>query len=169
MNWREEIKKFLISREGEVSEGEPRLYVDVKAMISRPKLLYEVIAEMGDLILKNHSNIKAIGSHGVGGSFLVSPIMLYVYNHWFDVNGFFVRLDAEEEGKRNPVEGFLERGWRVLIVDTMIKTGRSSLRAHEILRNHGFHVDGMIVVVDLSHGDNACTRAGLKVESLITL
>ena len=169
MDLRQEIERFLIRREGEVADGEPRLYVDVKAMISRPKLLYGLIVELGDLILKKHSSIKAIGSHGVGGSFLVSPIMLYVYNHWFDVNGFFVRLDASEESERNPIDGFLEPGWRVLIVDTMIKTGNSSLRAHDILRANGFEVDGMIVVVDLSHGDNACTRAGLKVESLITL
>jgi len=167
MNWREEIEKFVIKRE--VAEHESGLYVDVKAMISRPELLYSVTTEIGDLILKNHSNIKAIGSHGVGGSFLVSPIMLYIYNHWFNANGFFMRLDGREDSSRKPIEGFLERGWRVLIVDTMIKTGNSSLRAHEILRDHGFKIDGMIVVVDLSNGDNACTRAGLKVESLITV
>jgi orotate phosphoribosyltransferase len=167
MYWREEIERFLIRRDSEVADGEPRVYADVKGMLSQPKLLYGVVSEMGDLILKKHPSIKAIGSHGVGGSFLVSPIMLYVYNHWFDVNGFFVRLDAD--GKRNPIEGFLQQGWRVLIVDTMVKTGNSSLRAHDILRAHGFEVDGMVVVVDHSHGDNACTRAGIKVESLITL
>lgn len=169
MNWRAEIDRFLVKREGEVADGSPRLYVDVKGMISRPRLLYEVITEMGDLILKKYPDIKAIGSHGVGGSFLVSPIMLYVYNHWFDVNGFFVRLDTLGQDKRHPIDGFLERGWRVLIVDTMIKTGNSSLKAHEILRANGFEVDGMVVVVDLSHGDNACTRAGLRVDSLITI
>jgi orotate phosphoribosyltransferase len=168
MNWRDEIQKFVKNREGELAEGEPRLYADVKSMISQPQLLHAVITEMGDLVLRNHPNIKAIGSHGVGGSFLVSPIMLYIYTHWFDVNGFFLRLEDEGSG-HHPIEGFLERGWRVLIVDTMIKTGKSSLKAHEILQAHGFHVDGMIVVVDLSHGDNACTRAGLKVESLMTL
>lgn len=168
MNWREEIPKFIRTREGELSEGEPRQSVDVKSMISRPGLLYAVITEIGDLILKNHPHIKAIGSHGLGGSFLVSPIMLHIYNHWFDLNGFFVRLDAESSG-HHPIEGFLEPGWRVLIVDTMIKTGKSSLKAHEILQAHGYHVDGMVVVVDMSHGDNACTRAGIKVESLTTL
>jgi orotate phosphoribosyltransferase len=166
MNWRDEIQKFVVTRGEGLPDGKPRLYVDVKAMISQPRFLYGVVTEIGDLILKNHSSVRAIGSHGVGGSFLVSPIMLYVYNHWFDVNGFFVRSG---DGDRNPIDGFLQRGWRVLIVDTMIKTGKSSLRAHEILQAHGFEVDGMIVVVDLSHGDNACTRAGLKVQSLITL
>ncbi|GAB4349758.1 MAG: hypothetical protein Kow0099_32970 [Candidatus Abyssubacteria bacterium] len=164
MNWRDEIQKFVVPRnEG---KGESRPYVDVKGMLSQPKLLYGVVVEIGDLILKGYPSIRAIGSHGVGGSFLVSPIMLYVYNHWFEVNGFFVRSG---NGERNPVEGFLQRGWRVLMVDTMIKTGDSSLRAHQILQTHGFEVDGMIVVVDLSHGDNACVRAGLKVQSLITL
>ncbi len=169
MSWRNEIEKFIIRRTGEAAEGEPRLYADVKGMIARPELLYEMVTEIGDLILKKHHDVKAIGSHGVGGSFLISPIMLYVYNHWFNVNGFFVRLDADDEGRRGSVEGHLEKGWRVLIVDTLIKTGVSSLKAHEILRARGCEVVGMIVVADLSGGDNACTRAGLGVESLITL
>ncbi len=169
MDWREEIKNYVIHREGEAPGGKSHMYVDIKRMISRPELLYAVITEIGDLILKSHHEIKAIGSHGVGGSFLISPTMLHVYNRWFNVNGFFVRLDAQENGIHHPIEGCLEAGWRVLIVDTMIKTGQSSLRAHEILRARGCEVDGMIVVADLSGGDNACTRAGLKVESLITL
>ena len=124
---------------------------------------------MGELILRNHSNIKAIGSQGVGGSFLISPVMLYVYNRWFDVNGFFIRLDTQEDSGRYPIDGCLEKGWRVLIIDTLIKTGESSLKAHEILTAYGCKVDGIIVVADLSGGDNACARAGLKVESLVAL
>ena len=169
MDWREEIEEFVIRRGEDTAGGEPSLYVDVTGMITRPNLLYAVIARIGEIILRNHPNIKAIGSHGVGGSFLISPIMLHVYNHWYDVNGFFVRLDAGEGGESAPIEGCLEKGWRVLIVDTMIKTGATSLRAYEILTKYGCEVDGIIVVADLSGGDNACTRAGLKVESLLTL
>ena len=169
MDWHEEVRKFVITREGDLPEGEPRSYLDVKSMLSRPELLYAVITEIGDLILSKHPDIKAIGSHGVGGTFLISPTMLYVYNHWFNINGFFVRLDVLENGLHNPIEGRLEKGWRVLIVDTMIKTGKSSLRAHEMLRDYGCEVDGVVVVADLSGGDNACTRAGITVESLITI
>jgi orotate phosphoribosyltransferase len=168
MNWREEIEKFVI-RHDAGAETESRPYFDIKGMISRPELLHAIVTEIGDLILKNHPHIKAIGSHGVGGIFLISPVILHVYNHWFNVNGFFVRLGAEEKDEHHPIEGCLEKGWPVLIIDTMIKTGNSSLRAHEILRAYGCEVDGMIIVADLSNGDNACTRAGLKVESLITL
>lgn len=168
MNWREEIEKFLIRNDtSTTSEARPRL--DAKGMISRPELLHAIVAEIGDIILKKHPTIKAIGSHGVGGSFLISPIILYVYDHWFTINGFFVRLDAEQNSIHNPIEGCLEREWRVVIVDTLIKTGNSSLRAYEILQEHGCEVDGIIIVADLSGGDNACTRAGLKVDTLIAL
>ena len=167
MNWRDEIEQFLITA-GEGPKTSLPLF-DVKGMISRPELLYALVAEIGDLILRKHPDIKAIGSHGVGGSFLISPIILYVYNHWFNVNGFFVRIDAAEDSGRSPIEGCLERGWRVLIVDTVIKTGDSSLKAHQILQSYGCEIDGMIIVADISGGDNACTRAGLKIESLITL
>jgi len=119
MNWREEIEKFVIRNDASTTpESRPRL--DVKGMISQPELLHAIVAEIGDMVLKKHPKIKAIGSHGVGGSFLISPIILYVYDHWFNVNGFFVRLDAEYNATHNPIEGRLERGWRVVIVDTMI-------------------------------------------------
>jgi orotate phosphoribosyltransferase len=166
MNWREEVKRFVVRKSD--GEGTPS-YVDVKGMIGRPELLNSVISEIGDLILRNHPNIKAIGSHGVGGSFLIGPTILYVYDHWYNVNGFFVRLDARDNGSHHPIEGSLEKGWRVLMVDDLMETGGSCMKAHEILRAYGCEVEGIIVVVDLSHGENCCTQAGIKVESLIAL
>jgi len=169
MDLRDEVEQYVTRGEGKLAEDKSPLYVDVKAMITRPQLLYSVITQIGDLILKNHHGIKAIGSHGVGGIFLISPVMLHVYNHWFDVNGFFLHLGAEGGHERDHIEGCLEKGWRVLIIDTLMKTGNSGLEAHEILTSFGCEVDGIIVVADLSGGDNACTRAGIRVESLITL
>ncbi len=166
MDWREEIKKFVVRRD---DTGEARSYVDVKAMIGRPDLLYSVVAEIGEMILRRHADVKAIGSHGVGGSFLIGPTILYVYDHWFDVNGFFIRLDARENGTHHPIEGCVEKGSRVILIDDLIETGASSLKARDILLAHGCQMDGIIVVVDLSKGDNACTRAGVKVEPLIAL
>lgn len=169
MNLRDEVEHYLIKREGKLPEGESPLYLDVKTMITRPHLLHAVITRIGDLILTNHHEIKAIGSHGVGGIFLISPIMLHVYDHWFDVYGFFMRLNGEGVSEHEPIEGCLEKGWRVLIIDTLIKTGNSSLKAHKLLTSFGCEVDGLIVVADLSGGENACTRAGISVESLIAL
>lgn len=166
MDWRQEIQKFIVRREH--SEG-GRSYVDVKGMMGRPELLYEVVGEIGDIVLHNHPNVKAIGSHGVGGSFLIGPTILYVYDHWYNINGFFVRLDARENGEHLPIEGRIERGWRVLIVDDVIETGGACMKACHILRHYDCEIDGIVVVVDLSRGENECQQAGLKVEALMTL
>ncbi|RJP14827.1 MAG: hypothetical protein C4520_21015 [Candidatus Abyssobacteria bacterium SURF_5] len=166
MDWREEIQKFIVRRD--TGDG-GRSFVDVKGMMGRPELLYDVIGEIGDLILRNHPSIKAVGSHGVGGSFLIGPAILYVYAHWYNINGFFVRLDSRENSDHQPIEGRLERGWRVVIVDDIIETGGACMKACNILRAHGCEVDGIIVVVDLSRGENECCHSGLKVESLLTL
>lgn len=63
------------------AEGGSPLYVDVTAMITRPELLYAVITQIEEIILNKHHEIKAIGSHGIGGNFLVSLIILNAYNH----------------------------------------------------------------------------------------
>ncbi len=168
MNWRDEIGKYVRRRE-RLDATERRSYVDVKGMMGNPDLLYAVVMDIGNLILQRHPEIKAIGSHGVGGSFLIGPTILYVYDHWFNVNGFFVRLDARENHEHSPIEGRLERGWRVCIVDDVIESGASCMKACNILQDYGCQIDGIIVVVDLSNGDNACARAGLKVEPLMKL
>lgn len=167
MDWREEIQKFIVRRDGATDDR--RSYVDVKGMMGRPELLYDVVGEIGEVILRKHPNIKAIGSHGVGGSFLIGPTILYVYAHWYNVNGFFVRLDPCQDGERQAIEGRLDRGWRVVIVDDILETGRACMKACKILRERGCEVDGIIVVVDLSRGENECRQCGLNVESLLAL
>jgi orotate phosphoribosyltransferase len=166
IDWRQEIQKFVVRKDG--ADGS-RSYVDVKGMMGRPELLYEVVGELGDLILRKHPRVKAVGSHGVGGSFLIGPTILYMYAHWYNVNGFFVRLDARENGQHHPIEGYLESGCRVVIVDDVIETGGACMKACSILQAHGCQVEGIIVVVDLSHDENECRQSGLKVESLLAL
>lgn len=56
----------------------------------------------------------------------------------------YVRSKAKEHGRQNQVEGFLEKGQNVVVVEDLISTGGSSLSAVEALKNAGAKVLGMI-------------------------
>ena len=58
----------------------------------------------------------------------------------------YVRPEAKKHGRQNQVEGFLEKGQTVIVVEDLISTGGSSLLAVEALRNEGANVKGMAAI-----------------------
>jgi orotate phosphoribosyltransferase len=58
----------------------------------------------------------------------------------------YVRPEAKKHGRQNQVEGFLQKGQSVIVVEDLISTGGSSLMAVEALRNEGAIVKGMAAI-----------------------
>jgi orotate phosphoribosyltransferase len=57
-----------------------------------------------------------------------------------------VRPEAKKHGRKNQIEGFLETGKNVVVIEDLISTGGSSLKAVEALKEHGANVKGMIAL-----------------------
>jgi len=58
----------------------------------------------------------------------------------------YVRPEAKKHGRKNQIEGFLDTGKNVVVVEDLISTGGSSLKAVEALKAHGVTVKGMIAL-----------------------
>jgi orotate phosphoribosyltransferase len=58
----------------------------------------------------------------------------------------YVRPEAKKHGRQNQVEGFLQKGQNVVVVEDLISTGNSSLMAVEALRNEGANIKGMAAI-----------------------
>ncbi|NHM01659.1 orotate phosphoribosyltransferase [Flavobacterium difficile] len=58
----------------------------------------------------------------------------------------YVRPEAKKHGRQNQVEGFLQKGQSVIVVEDLISTGGSSLLAVDALRNEGANVKGMAAI-----------------------
>ncbi|MVO10702.1 orotate phosphoribosyltransferase [Flavobacterium sp. TP390] len=58
----------------------------------------------------------------------------------------YVRPEPKKHGRQNQVEGFLEKGQNVVVVEDLISTGGSSLQAVEALRNEGANIKGMAAI-----------------------
>jgi orotate phosphoribosyltransferase len=58
----------------------------------------------------------------------------------------YVRAEPKKHGLKNNIEGKLEEGCKVVVVEDLISTGKSSLKAVEDLRSNGIHVVGLVSI-----------------------
>ena len=80
----------------------------------------------------------------------------------------YVRPKPKEHGLGNQIEGALEPGQRVLVIEDLISTGKSSLQVVDVLKAAGAEIVGMISIFNYGFeaAANACNNAGVKTSSL---
>ncbi len=64
------------------------------------------------------------------------------------IHGFLVRKQEKAHGTGQRIEGFRQRGARVVIVDDVCTTGSSTIQAIEAAREFGFHIAGVACLVE---------------------
>src|SRR6476659_718182 len=87
---------------------------------------------------------KAIGGLTMGAD----PIVVAVSLASGEVDGFLVRKAEKQHGTGRRIEGFQEKGARVVIVDDVCTTGASTVQASEAAREFGFQVVGALCLVE---------------------
>jgi orotate phosphoribosyltransferase len=97
------------------------------------------------------ANIGARDWHpqAIGGLTLgADPIVVAVSVTSGSIHGFLVRKAEKQHGTGQRIEGFREKGARVVIVDDVCTTGASTIQALEAARAFGFEVVGVICLVE---------------------
>ena len=87
---------------------------------------------------------QAIGGLTMGAD----PIVVAVSVVSGELNGFLVRKAEKQHGTGQRIEGFREKGSRVVIVDDVCTTGASTIQAIEAAREFGFEVVGAMCLVE---------------------
>ena len=87
---------------------------------------------------------KAVGGLTMGAD----PIVVAVAIASGEVNGFLVRKAEKQHGTGQRIEGYREKGARVVIVDDVCTTGASTIQAIEAAREFGFEVIGAMCLVE---------------------
>jgi len=89
-------------------------------------------------------NPQAVGGLTMGAD----PIVVAVAVASGTIHGFLVRKAEKQHGTGQRVEGFREKGSRVVIVDDVCTTGASTVQAIEAAREFGFDVVGVMCLVE---------------------
>src|ERR1700683_848835 len=87
---------------------------------------------------------QAIGGLTMGAD----PIVVAVSVVTGEVHGFLVRKAEKQHGTGQRIEGFREKGARVVIVDDVCTTGASTVQAIEAAREFGFEIAGVMCLVE---------------------
>ena len=80
----------------------------------------------------------------------------------------YVRPEAKKHGQKNQIEGVLNSGQRVLVIEDLISTGKSSLNAVKALKSNGAEVLGMMALFSygFSLSLDAFERENIKLKTL---
>jgi orotate phosphoribosyltransferase len=97
-----------------------------------------------DEILQRGWKPQAIGGLTMGAD----PIVVSVSVVSGELHGFLVRKAEKQHGTGQRIEGFREKGARVVIVDDVCTTGGSTVQAIEAAREFGFEVVGVMCLVE---------------------
>ena len=130
--------------------------VDAKRAI----LLPAGFLALGELVA---AEAAAVGATAVGGITMgADPIACAALAGGADVKAFFVRKERKEHGLSRWIEGPpLVAGERCLVVEDVVTTGGSTIKAVERVRDEGFEVVGVLAILDRLAGGAEAIRAAL--------
>jgi orotate phosphoribosyltransferase len=90
----------------------------------------------------------AIGGLTMGADPIVVATSVMSAQQGKPINGFLVRKAEKTHGTGQRIEGFREKGTRVVIVDDVCTTGASTIQAIEAAREFGFEIAGVLCLVE---------------------
>src|SRR5690554_1524874 len=114
------------------------IYCDNRKVLSYPFIRDYVKSELANMILEHFGDaevIAGVATAGIPHGALVADLIKLPF--------IYVRDKAKGHGLGNQIEGVLEPGQKVVVIEDLVSTGKSSLNAVEALREAGAEVIGM--------------------------
>jgi len=112
----------------------------------------------------------AVGGMSIGADPITGAVVTMAGVAGTPLKGFLIRKEPKDHGTKRYVEGPVEPGQRVVIVEDVTTTGGSSLVAIDRAQEFGLVVDRVITVIDRLAGAEAAFAArGIPFESLVTI
>lgn len=124
----------------------------------------------GLLDLLKDVEFDAIGGMSIGADPIVGGVLAVAGEEGKDLAGFMVRKEAKEHGTKKYVEGPVQPGDKVVIIDDVVTTGGSALQAADRLIDFGCEVIMMVGIIDrMQGGAQNCEKRNLPFRTLLTI
>jgi orotate phosphoribosyltransferase len=113
---------------------------------------------------------QAIGGMSIGADPIIGGVLTAAAERGRELVGVLVRKDAKGHGTQRYIEGPVQPGMKVVIVDDVVTTGGSSLQAVDRVQEFGCEVVQVVAIVDRLEGGAASFAArNLPLRSLLTI
>ena len=139
------------------------IYCDNRKVLSYPAIREELCRWMADIIEKRYPDVEVIAGVATG-----AIAHGYLVAHMLGKPFCYVRPKPKDHGTGSQIEGILESGAKVVIVEDLISTGMSSLAANDALVNAGADVLGMVAIFsyNFNHARKAFEDANVELTTL---
>ena len=127
---------------------------------------------ISDLFLDlKDSKSKAVAGLTLGADPIVSGLILKASLHGLDLDGLIIRKEIKKYGTKAGIEGpTLEEGTLVTVLDDVVTTAGSVIKAIKKLRENNYVVEEVLSIVDRQEGGcEALNDENVKLKSLFTI
>ena len=136
------------------------IYCDNRVILSFPQIRNYVREEMAKQVESLYGKpdvIAGVATGAIGIGILVAEALGLPF--------IYVRPEAKAHGRQNQVEGSLESGQNVVVIEDLISTGKSSLNAVKALEKAGANVKGMVAI--FTYGFEVATENFEKADVIL--
>jgi len=175
---RQKLKELILKvsyREGDftlASGLKSDFYIDLKPTTLHPDGAYALGKLAVECVEKSGLKVDAVGGMTLGADPIATSVSLAAREKGYSWPAFIVRKEPKSHGTSRFIEGTenLKPGARVLVVEDVVTTGGSSLKAIQHLRDAGYEPVAVFTLVDREQGGRETfENAGLKLLPLFTI
>jgi orotate phosphoribosyltransferase len=139
------------------------IYCDNRKVLSFPYVRDFIKSELCSVIFEKYPNAEAlagVATAGIAWGAMAADQLKLPY--------MYVRPKPKEHGLGNQIEGAFEKGQKVLVIEDLISTGKSSLQVCDVLRAAGVEVIGMVSIFNYGFkvAETAFEEAAIPLSSL---
>lgn len=139
------------------------IYTDNRRTLSYPEVRTFIKTELCRVILENYEMpdvIAGVATGAIAQGALVADMLGLPY--------IYVRSTPKDHGLENLIEGHLNPGQKVMVIEDLVSTGKSSLKAAEAIRMAGAEVIGMVAMFTYGFpvAEERFAEAGIKLTTL---
>ena len=117
------------------------IYCDNRLTLTAPKVRLDVEEGLARLVKENYPECEVLMGTSTAGIAHAA-----IVGHLMNLPMGYVRSGAKDHGRQNQIEGRLERGQKVVVVEDLISTGGSVIEVVDVLREAGADVLGVVSI-----------------------
>ena len=144
------------------------LYIDARLTTMSPEGLTIIGREGLRAIRDARWSVESVGGLTLGADPIAYAIAYASAMTPTPIRAFTVRKEAKSHGMGRLIEGPFHQGDRVVVIEDVITTGSSAMKAAQAIRGAGGHITGVLALIDREEGGReALEKEGLEVIALI--
>jgi len=139
------------------------IYCDNRKVLSHPYIRDYIKSELCNVVFEKYSNaevIAGVATAGIAWGAMIADQLKLPF--------IYVRPKPKEHGLSNQIEGEYREGQKVVVIEDLVSTGKSSLQVVDVLKKEGLKILGMVSIFNYQFdaGLEAFKQAGIDLFSL---